>query len=327
MDNHPVSCFHLGNYFQVDGKQLQQQYKDHISNYKTWDQREHASDWMVFPDNMGMRLSIDETSLSNGELYTIVTNKSAKGRKGSIIAMIKGTQTEQITDVLDKIPERLRNRVEEVTMDMAANMISAVRRCFRNAHQVIDRFHVQKLAHDAVQEIRIKYRWQVLDQESSATNLAKANNQTYCPEILSNGDTLKQLLARSRYLLFKHGSKWTDTQKHRAELLFARFPEIKEAYNLSVKMGDIFQKATSKEAAFKRLALWYNEVESSGLESFRTVARSIQTHYLNILNFFNNRSTNASAESFNAKVKSFRAASRGVRDINFFLFRLTNIYA
>lgn len=327
MDNHPVSCFHLGNYFQVDGKQLQQQYKDHISDYKTWDQKEHASDWMVFPGNMGVRLSIDETSLSNGELYTIVTNKAAKGRKGTIVAMIKGTQTEQITEVLYKIPERLRNRVEEVTMDMAANMISAVRRCFRNAYQVIDRFHVQKLAHDAVQEIRIKYRWQVLDQESSACNLAKANDQTYSAEILSNGDTLKQLLARSRYLLFKHLSKWTETQKHRAELLFAKFPEIKDAYELSIKLTNIFRKVTSKEIAFKKLALWYNEVESSGIESFRTVARSIQTHYLNILNFFNNRSTNASAESFNAKVKAFRATSRGVRDINFFLFRLKNVYA
>lgn len=46
-----------------------------------------------------------------------------------------------------------------------------------------------------------------------------------------------------------------------------------------------------------------------------------------ILNFFMNRSTNAAAESFNAKIKAFRATSRGVRDIPFFLFRLANIYA
>ena len=317
----------MGEFFQVDGKQLQQQYKDHISNYKDWEQKEHASEWMIFPQNMGIRLSIDETSVSNGELYTIVTNKAAKGRKGTIVAMIKGTQTNQIADVLDRIPEGLRNKVEEVTMDMAANMISAVRRCFCNARQVIDRFHVQKLAHDAVQEIRIKYRWHVIDQETSFYTLAKANDKPYTPEVLSNGDTLRQLLARSRYLLFKHDSKWTESQKHRARILFQRFPEIKDAYTLSIKMGDIFKNVKSKEVAFKKLALWYNDVEASGIESFRTVARSIQTHYINILNFFNNRSTNAAAESFNAKVKAFRATSRGVRDINFFLFRLANIYA
>jgi len=326
LDSKPISSFHLGEFFQVEGKLLQQQYKDHISDYKSWEQREHASDWMLLADNTGQRLSIDETALSNGELYTIVTNKQAKGRKKAIVAMIKGTQADQITEVLEKIPERLRNRVEEVTMDMAANMISAVRRCFRNAHQVIDRFHVQKLAYDAVQDVRIKYRWLEIERENSFYTLAKANGVTHTPEILPNGDTLKQLLARSRYLLFKHHTKWTDSQKQRADLLFQKYPEIKDGYDLSVKLGDIFKNVKTKEVAFKKLALWYNDVETAGLEAFRTVSRSIQTHYLNILNFFNNRSTNASAESFNAKIKAFRASSRGVRDINFFLFRLANIY-
>ena len=243
------------------------------------------------------------------------------------MAMIKGTQTEQIVEVLDKIPEGLRRRVEEVTLDMAANMVSAVRRSFPYAHLVTDRFHVQKLAHDAVQEIRIKYRWEALDQENKLIAEAKEQKVTYIPEVLSNGDTLKQLLARSRYLLFKHHSKWTESQKTRAELLFPRYPELKKAYDLAIRLGDIFRVCKSKEHAFKKLALWYNEVEENAIDSFRTVSRSIQTHYISILNFFMNRSTNASAESFNAKVKAFRATSRGVRDIPFFLFRLANIYA
>lgn len=327
MDSKPISCFHLGEYFQVDGKQLQQQYKDHISDYKDWGQKDHAADWMVFPHNMGNRLSIDETALSNGELYTIVTNKAAKGRKGTIVAMIKGTQTEQIVEVLNKIPEGLCRKVEEVTLDMAANMIAAVRRCFPYAHLVTDRFHVQKLAHDAVQEIRIKYRWEALEQENKLMAEAKEQKSTYSPEVLSNGDTLKQLLARSRYLLFKHHSKWTESQKNRAELLFPRYPELKKAYDLAVQLGDIFRQCKTKEHAFKKLALWYNKVEDTAIDSFRTVSRSIQTHYISILNFFMNRSTNAAAESFNAKVKAFRATSRGVRDVTFFLFRLANIYA
>ena len=327
MDSKPISCFHLGEYFQVDGKQLQQQYKEHISDYKDWEQKDHAADWMIFPENIGNRLTIDETSLSNGELYTIVTNKAAKGRKGTIVAMIKGTQTEQIVAVLDKIPEGLRRRVEEVTLDMAANMVSAIRRSFPYAHLVTDRFHVQKLAHDAVQEIRIKYRWEALEQENKLMAEAKEQKVAYAPEVLSNGDTLKQLLARSRYLLFKHHSKWTESQKKRAELLFPRYPELKKAYDLAVQLGDIFRQCKTKEHAFKKLALWYNEVEDTAIDSFRTVSRSIQTHYISILNFFMNRSTNAAAESFNAKVKAFRATSRGVRDVTFFLFRLKNIYA
>jgi len=327
LDNHPISCYHLGHYFQIDGKQLQEQYKEHISDYNGWEQKDHADEWMLFTKNVSPYLSIDETALSNGELYTIVTNKGAKGRKGAIVAMIKGTVAEDIISVLKKIPERLRKKVQEVTMDMAANMQLAIRRCFTNAHRVIDRFHVQKLAYDAVQECRIKYRWEALDAENEAIKQAKRNKTIFRGEVLSNGDTLKQLLARSRYLLFKHHSKWTQVQKNRAELLFERYPELKKAYKLSLRLGEIFKVCKSKEQAFKRLALWYNDVEDSAIEAFRTVSRSIQAHYLSILNFFTNRSTNASAESFNAKVKAFRATSRGVRDVKFFLFRLSKIYA
>jgi transposase len=327
LDNNAVSCFQLGKYFQLDGKQLQEQYKHHISDYRHWDQQLHASEWILYPENTGRHLSIDETSLSNDELYTIVTNKAAKGRKGALVAMIKGTQADAIIEVLRKIPERLRNKVEEVTLDMAASMNLAVERCFRKAHRVTDRFHVQRLACDAVQELRIKYRWEVLDLENEQIKVARAVGYVYQPEVLENGDTLKQLLARSRYLLFKHKDKWTASQKIRACLLFEYYPKLKEAYNLSLRLAIIYRTCRTKEEAFKKLALWFNEVEQSTISSFKTVVRTVQTHYLSILNFFNNRSTNASAESFNAKIKSFRSSSRGVRDIPFFLFRLANIYA
>lgn len=327
MDNHPISSFNLGQYFGVDGKQLQQQYKEHISDYHSWDQKSHAKQWMLFEHNLSPHLSIDETALSNGELYTIVTNKEARGRKGTIVAMIKGVQAEKIIEVLQRIPEPLRKRVREVTIDMAASLNLAVRRCFPKAHKVIDRFHVQKLSFDAVQEVRIGLRWKALDAENEQMALAKKSGTAYQPEVLENGDTLKQLLVRSRYLLFKHPRKWSEEQRARAQILFTRYPLLHQSFVMATRLGDIYRSCTSKEQAFKKLALWYNEVEASAIDSFKTVARSIQTHYLDILNFFTNRSTNASAESFNAKIKAFRATQRGVRDIEFFLFRLSKIYA
>lgn len=210
---------------------------------------------MLFSKNLSPYLSIDETALSNGELYTIVANKAAKGRKGAIVAMIKGTVAEDIISVLRRIPERLRKRVQEVTMDMAANMQLAIKRCFVNVRRVIDRFHVQKLAYNAVQEVRIKYRWEAMDQENEAVAKARQTRTSYIPEILDNGDTLKQLLARSRYLLFKHFSKWTGSQQQRAKLLFERYPMIKKAYDLSIKLGDIFKNCTQRDLGFTRLAL------------------------------------------------------------------------
>lgn len=246
--------------------------------------------------------------------------------------MMKGTQASSVIDILRKIPNHIRSKVREVTLDMAANMGGRrcgliVSRCFPKASKVIDRFHVQKLAYDAVQEVRIKYRWEALDQENQAIQEAKQAGLPYHLELLANGDTLKQLLVRSRYLLFKHPDKWTASQLQRSKLLFGRYPLIEQAYQLASGLGTIFRTCKSKEQAFKKLALWYNAVEDCGLDSFKSVARSIQVHYLDILNFFNNRSTNASAESFNAKIKAFRSSSRGVRDISFFLFRLSKLYA
>ena len=54
---------------------------------------------------------------------------------------------------------------------------------------------------------------------------------------------------------------------------------------------------------------------------------TIKINYDSILNYFDNRSTNASAESFNAKIKAFRNQFRGVRKVDFFLFRLTKLFA
>ena len=276
---------------------------------------------------MGKRLSIDETAFTNGELYTILTNKSAKGKKGSVIAMVKGTKAEDVITILNKLPQAKKNKVTEVTLDMAGNMALIIKRSFPKANLVIDRFHVQKLTSDAVQEIRIKYRWEALEKENLAIEKAKQNAITYYPEILSNGDTLKQLLARSRYFLYKSSTQWTKTQKQRAEILFRLYPNIKKAYELSQKLSWIYENTKDKTYALTRLAQWYEQVRKAGYKSFNTIARTIESHYINILNYFDNRSTNASAESFNAKIKAFRAQFRGVRNTEFFLFRLTSIFA
>ena len=55
---------------------------------------------------------MDETCLSQGELYTIITNKSAKGGKGSLIAMMKGTKSSDIIYYLKKLPRSLLLKVK-----------------------------------------------------------------------------------------------------------------------------------------------------------------------------------------------------------------------
>ena len=327
MDRYPIAARSLERPYHIDGDQFERQYKEHLSGYSGWSEREHADRWLVFPENVGERLSVDETSLSNGELYTVVTNKAAKGRKGAIVAIVSGTDSGAVLEALERIPMAVRQHVMEVTLDMAGSMGRICRLAFPNAVKVIDRFHVQKLALDAVQELRVRFRWDAMDRENEQIRQAKLSGKEYRPELLSNGDTLKQLLFRSRYLLFKSPEKWTETQKTRAKLLFDIYPDIAQAYSLSHKLRLIYSKTKIKGVAYTKLARWFNEVQKSGIDTFRTIEETIYNHYENILNFFDNRSTNASAESFNAKIKAFRRQLRGVSDVRYFLFRLCSIYA
>ena len=71
---------------------------------------------------------------------------------------------------LKKIPERLRRKVEEITLDMAGSISQIARQCFPRTTKVIDRFHVQKLAYDAPQEMRIPHRWDAINEETNATD-------------------------------------------------------------------------------------------------------------------------------------------------------------
>jgi len=105
--------------------------------------------------------------------YTIVTNKAAKGKKGALVAIVEGTASEKVIEVLEKIPEEQREQVKEVTLDLSASMRKIVRRCFPKANRVIDRFHVQALAYDALQEMRIAHRWDAINISTSSITMRK----------------------------------------------------------------------------------------------------------------------------------------------------------
>lgn len=311
----------------VEGKKLSSWYKYFLSRYQGWEQLHHASEYVLFKENLGERLSMDETSLSQGELYTIITNKSAHGGKGSLVAMIKGTKSEDVIYYLNHLPRTKRLKVKEITIDLSPSMRLIAKQAFPNATIVSDRFHVQKLMNEAVSDLRVDLRWQAIDQENKEIALAKELGRKFISHTFENGDTRRQLLARSRHVVMKHHSRWTDSQKRRARILFREYPAIEEAYNVSMKLTDIFNTKCNKGIALTKLARWYDEVERLNCKFFNSVIQTMQNNYATIVNYFENRSTNASAESFNAKVKAFRSQFRGISDIPFFIFRLATLFA
>ena len=133
---------------------------------------------------------------------------------------------------------------------------------------------------------------------------------------------------QSAYLLTMSSEKWTENQKKRAQILFRHFPDIKNAYSLSHSLRVIFNnRNATKESARSSLSRWYEMAEKSRNEDFRVLSQTLQSREDDVLNYFLFRSTNASAEALNTKIKAFRAQLRGIIDLKFFLFRLTRIYA
>ena len=81
-------------------------------------------------------------------------------------------------------------------------------------------------------------------------------------------------------------------------------------------------------AAAKDLFIkWIEQTYTDELKEFYIVANTVKYNLQNILNFFTNRHPNANAESFNSKIKLFRANLRGVMGTKFFLFRLHKLFA
>ncbi len=80
----------------MNGNQLERAYKEHLSDFKDWKDRPHSSEWLIFPENIGPYLSIDETAISRGDVYTILSNKSAHCGKGNIVAIARGVKSDEI---------------------------------------------------------------------------------------------------------------------------------------------------------------------------------------------------------------------------------------
>ena len=245
IDTLPISSKLLGFLFGVDSELLECQCRNHLSGYMNWNQLSHAEEWILFKKNIGPHVGLDKVSLSQGELYTILINKK-KGRSRSIIAIIKGM------DVICPA-ETFRTQTDPGQGDNprhGSEHGTAARICFPAVHRVTDRFHVQKLAYETIQEMRVKTRWEALDEESIQMTHAKACGKIYYAPVFKNRDSRKRLLARSIYLLYKKESLWTESQRVRATILFKEYPDIKKAYHLSMKLGLMYHQCKHKNTVF-----------------------------------------------------------------------------
>lgn len=354
MDNLPLTAKSLGRFYHIKGTEVERYYKHHLSDYETWAQKAHATEYVLLPENIGEYCSIDETQLCE-DVYTILSNKEGHGGKGTVIAIVRGTKADAVSKIIKRIPAEDLAKVREITMDFSDSMYNIAKQCFPNATIVIDCFHIVKRLCEGLEEMRLKFkRLAVTENKKAAAAFAKdeerrakrrayyrrthkrnprerrgrkrMKRQVFKPEVLPNGDTKVELLTRSRNLLSQSGDKWGEHKKERAGLLFGLYPQLQEAYSLICKVRAIFREQLDVEEARQKLHEWYKAVNTCTIREIKSARDCIKSKEQEVLSYFINRSTNAAAESLNSKMKGFRAQLHGVADIPFFLYRVSMIF-
>lgn len=293
-------------------------------------------------ENFGEHMTIDDKNIGR-EGYTVIANK----KTGKIAVLAQTTKADILASILQKIPVSIRYSVKVISKDLAEGYDWIARTLFQNAIRVDDKFHVLKLGFEALQAVRVRYRQIVLTEERNKREDKKARERELkdeCekqgklwkkpkeritkPKTYTNGDTIKELLARSRYLLFSFHEKWTESQKERAAILFKEFPEIERAYDLMIRFRAFYQtKVGDTNTAKERLKEWYEKVSAADIEEMETFASTVSHHEGEILNYFETGCTNAFAESLNSQIQRFVQSNQGTNDRDFFHFRLKGYFS
>lgn len=336
VEGKPIGIGQVAYVLGMSSKKLHRWYKDILSGFsQAQDNGELTRDNLqviekgkftdisvpIFKEsNLGTQMAIDEKTI-NGICYTILSNR----KNGKIALMADTLKTEYLMKIIQRMDIEKRMAVKSLTRDMASNYDWLGRQAFMNAYHIADKFHVVKKILEQLQSCRIHYRQKELAQRREA----KLNNKSYSENVLDNGDTVLQLLARSRGLLFLFPQQWSEQQKQRANTLFKQFPEIEVVYRAVIQIR-IWYKPTKAKTAYqktrdkkkKQIKTIIKQLIILGNEELKNIAFMLKNNLNPILQYFIAKESNAKAEALNRNLQRFVNTNYGTRNIQFFLYRV-----
>jgi transposase len=186
---------------------------------------------------------------------------------------------------------------------------------------VVDKFHVMKYVYDAVLDVRSRIKKEL------AEKMSKGKEKT--PEdkiILYEIEQLKHC----RYRLTQSPDKWSEAGNELMNRVFEKYQDLKTAYQISQnfkKWYDIRNCRLDKTMIKEDLHKWYYSIKNAKMKEFVSVAKMVRKHESEILNFFACGHTNAKAERLNGKIQRFVSANYGIKDKDFFLYRLAGYFS
>jgi len=359
LDSLQINTSVFSSILNLDSQLVWRWYRDHLSGFResesTGEHYQHdlqLSDSTTVrvpiyePKNFGSSMAIDEKQIGE-EMHTIISNRQT----GKIAMMARSMRYEDIEKVLDADSIECRC-VTTLTRDLSPLYAKVGNELFFNSSAVADKFHtctvyevrgIIRSLTEACQDVRVRLRQDLLrdrrlkfqehkKQEKQRKKECQDNAKEYIKtefeheeEKLSNGETVLESLARSRYLLFKYPNEWTSSQQKRANALFEKFPEIKKVYDRCCEFRDWMKKENvgkSIRLIKDELWAWMLKVEQDEVDEMLNFKSMVERNMLPVLNYFRFGATNAIAENINSQIQRFIMINQGVRDREFFYFRM-----
>jgi transposase len=294
------------------------------------------------PSNFGCEMAIDEKQIGE-EMHTIISNRET----GKIALMARSMRHEDLKQLLDEESLHCRG-VETLTRDLSPLYAKVGNELFPNSSAVADKFHIIRSLMESCQDVRVRLRQDMLrdrrlkyqahkkqekDRKKECLAAGKefaGKSFDYNEEVLTNGETVLESLARSRYLLFKYSGEWTNSQQKRANALFEKFPEIKKVYDRSCEFRNWMKKENvgkNMRQINNELQTWMQKIEHDDVDEMLNFKSLIERNILPVLNYFRFGVTNAIAENINSQIQRFIMINQGTRDREFFYFRLKKYFS
>lgn len=238
-------------------------------------------------------ISVDEISYRKGHRYLTLVVDIVRGR---VIWGKEGKSADVLKSFFDQIGAEARAKIEFCAIDMGAAYIKAVEENLPDATLIFDRFHVQKLLSDAVDEVR-REEWR----------------QT------AKGSEERKAFKGSRYALLKNPWNLTPKQEDVLASLQASNKSVFRAYLLKESFAEIFRGLYSPRTARKKIMAWLAWASRSKLASFTRAARTVRKYLNGILAYFDTGYTTSMSEGFNNKARLATRRAYGFHSAEAFL--------
>lgn len=228
-------------------------------------------------------IGIDELSYRRHHEYitTVVDHVARK-----VVWAAPGKSAATVDEFFKALGPERAARLKTVTIDMSGAYIEAVSRGAPQAQVVFDRFHVQRLAQDAVDQVR---REQV--------------------RVLNGTDDARRL-KKTRWALLKNPWNMNDLEEDRLARLQRANRPLYRAYLLKESLAAIFDRHQVNVARNKLLE-WISWARRSRLAPFKKLARTVQAHLEGILAFIATGLSNGVVEGLNGKIRTITRRAYG----------------